>query len=61
MAFNIMDLIKDQITPDNIGIGAIAGMLGEDEKKTSSGIAGAIPAVLGGLLGSAGIPQALLP
>ena len=59
MAFNIMDMIKDQITPDNIG--AIAGMLGEDEKKTSSGIAGAIPAVLGGLLGSAGIPQALLP
>ncbi|MEA3291216.1 MAG: DUF937 domain-containing protein, partial [Pseudomonadota bacterium] len=41
--------------PDNIG--AIAGMLGEDNKKTASGLAGAMPALLGGLLGSFDKPQ----
>jgi hypothetical protein len=31
MAFNIIDLVKEQLTPGNIG--AIAGLLGEDQKK----------------------------
>lgn len=33
MAFDIMDLVKDQTTPGDIG--AIAGLFGEDEKKTA--------------------------
>ena len=40
MAFNIMDLVKDQLTPDNLG--AIARMLGEDDKKTAAGMAGVV-------------------
>jgi hypothetical protein len=50
MPFNIMDLFNQQNNASTIG--AVARLLGEDEKKTSAGIAGAIPAVLGGLLGS---------
>jgi hypothetical protein len=55
MAFNIMDLVKDQITPENIG--AIAGMLGEDEKKTATGISGVIPSILGGLIDAVAKPE----
>lgn len=55
MAFNIMDLVQEQLTPKNIG--ALAGLLGEDDKKTASGIAGMVPAMLGGLLGTFGKPE----
>ena len=56
MAFNIMDLIKEQLTPGNIG--AIAGLLGEDQKKATSGLSGAMQALLGGLIGSFSKPEA---
>ena len=55
MAFNIMDMIMDQVTPDNLK--AVAGMLGEDESKVSSAISGAAPAILGGLVSSLGKPE----
>lgn len=55
MAFNVMDMIMDQVTPDNLK--AVAGMLGEDESKVSSAISGAAPAILGGLVSSLGKPE----
>lgn len=55
MAFNIMDMITDQLTPDNIG--AIAGLLGEDEKKAASGLSGIMPSLLGGAIGSFAKPE----
>ena len=55
MAFNIMDLVKDQLTPDNLG--AIARMLGEDDKKTAAGMAGVVPSILGSLIGAVGKPD----
>lgn len=50
MAFNIMDMVMQQLTPDNIK--AVAGMLGEDQAKVSSAFSGAAPAILGGLVSS---------
>ena len=50
MSFNIMDQFK--LKSNASAIGAMARMLGENEKKTSAGIAGAIPTVLAGLLGA---------
>ncbi|GEM_PF-1354097 len=55
MAFNIMDLAQGLLTPKNIG--AIAGMLGEDEKKTTSALSGAMPALLGSLVSSFSKPE----
>ncbi len=54
MAFNIMDMVIKQITPENIG--AIAGMLGEDKSKVGPAISGAAPALLGGLVSSLSQP-----
>lgn len=55
MAFNIMDLVQGAMTPKNIA--AIAGMLGEDEKKTTSALSGVMPALMGGLIGSFSKPE----
>lgn len=51
MAFNIMDLIKDQVT-DSI-TDQLGGLLGEKSDVTQSAISGAIPAILSGLAGTA--------
>ena len=55
MAFNIMDMVMQQLTPDNIK--AVAGMLGEDQAKVSSAFSGAAPAILGGLVSSFSKPE----
>ncbi len=55
MAFNIMDLVQGLLSKNNIG--AIAGMLGEDEKKTTSALSGAMPALIGSLIGSFSKPE----
>lgn len=55
MAFNIMDLVNEHLTPDNIR--AVAGMLGEDEEKTTSGLSGVITALLAALVGSLSKPE----
>jgi hypothetical protein len=55
MAFNIMDMVLKQITPDNIS--AVASMLGEDQNKVGSAISGAAPALLGGLVSSLSKPE----
>jgi len=55
MAFNIMDMVFEQLTPDNLK--AVAGMLGEDQGKVSSALSGAAPAILGGLVSSFSKPD----
>ena len=52
MSFNIMDLVKDQLT-DQV-MGQIGGLLGEEPEVTQSAMGGAIPAILSGLGGIAG-------
>ena len=47
MSFNIMDLVKEQIS-DQV-MGQIGGLLGEEPDNTSSAINSAIPAILSGL------------
>lgn len=50
MAFNIMEMIANQITPNNLQ--AVAGMLDEDQGKVNSAFSGATPAILAGLVSS---------
>ncbi|MEE9447611.1 MAG: DUF937 domain-containing protein [Arenicellales bacterium] len=52
MAFNIMDLVKEQVT--DAVMGQISSALGESSETTSSALSGAIPAILSGLMGVAG-------
>jgi len=54
MSFNIVDLIKDQVT--DAVLEKAGGLLGADGPKLSSGLEGAIPALLGGLTGAANAP-----
>ncbi len=55
MAFNVMDMVMEQLTPDNLK--AVAGMLGEDQSKVGSAFSGAAPAILGGLVSSFSKPN----
>jgi len=50
MAFNLIDLVKDQLTDQVTGY--IGNMLGGDAKQTKSALDGVIPAILGGLMQS---------
>lgn len=54
MSFNIVDLVKDQIT--DAVLEKAGGLLGGDAANLSSGMSSAIPALLGGLTGSANAP-----
>ena len=56
MAFNIMDLISEQITPENIAI--VTRFAGVDSPAMSKAIAAAIPLLLGNILGSTSEPDA---
>ena len=52
MAFNLVDLIKDQVT-DSV-LETAGGLLGgDDAHKVVSGVESAVPALLGGLTGAA--------
>ena len=55
MAFNVMDMVLKQLTPDNLS--AVAGMLGEDQSKVSAAMSGAAPAILGGLVSAFSKPE----
>jgi len=50
MSFNLIDLVKDQLTDQVTGY--IGNMLGGDTQQTKSVLDGAIPAILGGLMQS---------
>ena len=52
MSFNIMDLVKDQLS--DAVMGQIGNVLGESPEATQSALGGAIPAILSGLGGLAG-------
>ncbi len=52
MAFDIMDLIKDQVT-DSV-MDQLGGLIGENKTNTRSAVSGAIPAIMNGLGGLAG-------
>ena len=52
MAFDIMDLVKEQVS-DSI-MDQMGGLLGENSDMTRTAIGGAIPAILSGLAGIAG-------
>lgn len=54
MSFNIVDLVKAQIT--DAVMEKAGGLLGGDASKLSTGMSSAIPALLGGLTGSAKVP-----
>jgi len=54
MSFNIVDLIKDQVT--DAVLEKAGGLLGADAPNLSSGLEGAIPALLGGITGAANAP-----
>ena len=54
MSFNIVDLVKDQIT--DAVLQKAGGLLGSDAGNLSSGLESAIPALLGGLTGAASAP-----
>jgi len=54
MSFNIVDLIKDQVT--DAVLEKAGGLLGGDAPNLSSGVESAIPALLGGLTGAANAP-----
>ncbi len=51
MSFNIVDLVKDQIT--DAVLEKASSLLGGDASNLSSGVSSAIPALLGGLTGAA--------
>lgn len=55
MSFNVMDMLKDQITPANID--AISGLLGENSSLVSKALSGAGPALLSGLVGVLSKPE----
>lgn len=54
MSINLLDLVKGAVGGQ---MGPLAGILGEDEQKTSSAVSAAIPALLGGLMKKASTPQ----
>ena len=54
MSFNIVDLVKGQIT--DAVMQKAGGLLGPDAGKASAGMESAIPALLGGLTGAASAP-----
>lgn len=54
MSFNIVDLVKDQIS-DQI-LGQMGGLLGDQSSKAEAGVANAIPALLSGITNRAGVP-----
>lgn len=54
MSFNIVDLVKDQISDQLMG--TMGNVLGTDSTQTSSALSGALPALLGGLSKSAESP-----
>jgi hypothetical protein len=51
MSVNLIDLVKSQLGGQVLN--QVSGLLGESPDKTQSAVNGAIPALLGGLLGSA--------
>jgi hypothetical protein len=51
MSVNLIDLVKSQLGGQILN--QVSGLLGESPDKTQSAVNGAIPALLGGLLGSA--------
>ena len=55
MTFNIMDMITDQLTPDNIGV--LAKFLGEDSSMVTKAVSAVAPMLLSGFLGSASKPE----
>jgi hypothetical protein len=55
MSFNVIDMFKDQITPDNIN--AVSSLLGENSSLVSKALAGAGPALLSGLIGGLSKPE----
>ncbi len=54
MSINLLDLVKGSVGGQ---MGPLAGILGEDEQKTSSAVNAAIPALLGGLMKKASTSQ----
>jgi hypothetical protein len=54
MAFNVVDFLKGQMTPDRIQ--ALAGALGEDPGKVGTALSSATPALLGALASSLSQP-----
>jgi hypothetical protein len=55
MASNIVDLVKDQIGPNLLG--SLSNMLGESQEKVQTGLSGAIPSVLAGIVGAVSQPE----
>ena len=55
MAFNIMDMITDQLTPDNIGV--LSKFLGEDSSMVTKALSAAAPMLLSSMLGSTSKPE----
>ena len=54
MSINLLDLVKGSVGGQ---MGPLAGILGEDETKTSSAVNAALPALIGGLMKKASTPQ----
>ena len=54
MAFNIVDLVRDQISDPLLG--QMGSVLGTDGTKTSTAVGSALPGILAGLAGAAGKP-----
>lgn len=55
MAFNIVDLVKDQINDQLLG--QIGNVLGTDERTTTTAMDGALPGLLAGLTGAGSRPE----
>jgi len=55
MSFNIVDLVKDQLTEQVTGY--IGNMLGGNASQTTSALDGAIPSILGGLMDGSSTSQ----
>lgn len=55
MSFNIVDLVKDQVGDQLIGV--LSGALGTGTEQTNGVIAGALPGLLGGISNAASTPK----
>ncbi|MFK8078154.1 MAG: DUF937 domain-containing protein [Granulosicoccus sp.] len=55
MSFNIVDLVKDQVG-DNL-IGVLSKTLGADTDQTNTAVAGALPSLLSGITSAASTPR----
>jgi hypothetical protein len=55
MASNLVDLVKDQVGPNLLR--SISNMLGESQEKVQTGLSGAIPSVLAGIVGTVSQPE----